>query len=83
MTIVVSVLTVLLLFTATAVAGTVGFQRVTVPDSDDKARDVGIWYPSDAPASPQPLGLQRQTVALDGAVAGRQLPSSSFCVAML
>jgi predicted dienelactone hydrolase len=68
------VLVVLTLSFAPAAAATVGFQRVTVPDSDGKPREVGIWYPSDALASPQPLGPHRQTVAPDGAVAGRQLP---------
>ncbi len=74
MRVIVSTLAVFILFTATAAAGSVGFQRATVPDSDDKPREVGIWYPSDAPASPQLLGPHRQTVAVDGAVAGRQLP---------
>ena len=59
---------------ATARAGSVGFQRATVPDSDGTSREVGIWYPSDAPAAPQPLGPHRQTVAMGGPVAGRQLP---------
>ena len=62
-----------LMLSATA-AGAAGFQKVTVPDSDGKARDVGIWYPSDAPASVQSLGPYRQTVAIDGPVVGRQLP---------
>jgi predicted dienelactone hydrolase len=73
MKIMMSALTVLMLSVASATAGSVGFQRVTVPDSDEKPREVGIWYPSDALASPQPLGAYRQTVAIDGAVAGRQL----------
>ena len=74
MKIALAVLVVLTLSSAPAAAGTVGFQRVAVPDSDDKPREVGIWYPSDALASPQPLGPHRQTVAPDGAVAGHQLP---------
>ena len=45
-------------------AGGIGFQRATVPDSNDKQREIGIWYPSDAPASSQPLGPYQQTVAL-------------------
>lgn len=68
------VLVLLVLSPATAAAGTVGFQRVTVSDSDNKPREVGIWYPSDSAAVPQPLGPYRQTVAIDGAVIGRQLP---------
>lgn len=63
-----------ILCAATVVSGTVGFERVTVPDSDDKPRQIGIWYPSDTPASPQPLGPYRQTVANDGTITGSQLP---------
>ena len=58
----------------TAGAGSVGFERAIVHDSDGTPREIGIWYPSDAPASPQPLGPHRQTVAMGGPVAGRQLP---------
>src|SRR3984893_17323619 len=46
---------------ATAPAMAAGFQRVTVPDPGDQPLEVGIWYPSDAPASSQPLGSFRQT----------------------
>jgi predicted dienelactone hydrolase len=67
-------LVVLILASATAAHGSVGFQRTTVTDSDDKPREVGIWYPSEAAASPQPLGPHRQTVAPDGGLAGSQLP---------
>jgi len=52
----------------------VGFDRVMVPDTTGPALEAGIWYPSNAPASPQPLGLFRQTVAPVGAIAGRRLP---------
>jgi len=51
-----------------------GFERVTVPDPNGPPLEAGIWYPSEAPASSQPLGLYRQTVATGGAVAGRGLP---------
>jgi predicted dienelactone hydrolase len=59
---------------ATAPALAVGFEQVMVPDPDGPAIEAGIWYPSDAPASPQPLNLFRHTVAVGGAVAGRGLP---------
>src|ERR1700733_2298807 len=52
----------------------VGFEQVMVPDPDGPPLEVGIWYPSDAPASSQRLGLYQQTVATGGAVAGRGLP---------
>jgi predicted dienelactone hydrolase len=51
-----------------------GFERVTVHDSEGQPLEAGIWYPSEAPTSSQPLGLYRQTVAIDGTVAGRGLP---------
>ena len=74
MQITLAALVVFVLSATPAAAGAVGFQRVTVPDSGDKPREVGIWYPSDAPAFPQPLGSHRQTVAPDGGLAGNRLP---------
>ena len=72
MKIAISTLAVVMLSATAAGAG--GFQKLTVPDSDGKPRDVGIWYPSDAAASPQSLGLYSQAVAIDGPVVGRRLP---------
>ena len=64
-----------LLAVATTPAFPAGFQMVTVPDGDRPALEGGVWYPSDAPAAPQPLGLYyRQTVAPDGAIATRKAP---------
>jgi predicted dienelactone hydrolase len=63
-----------LLTLATAPALAVGFERVAVPDPDGPPLEAGIWYPSDAPASPQPLGLFVQNVAAGARVAGRSLP---------
>ncbi len=54
--------------------GSVGFQRITIPDPHGKPIAVGIWYPSHAPSSPQPLGLFSQDVAVDGQIAGGRLP---------
>jgi predicted dienelactone hydrolase len=51
-----------------------GFARVTVTDPDGPPLEAGIWYPSEASASPQPLGLYQQNVATDAAVAGHGLP---------
>src|SRR5580704_19651255 len=51
-----------------------GFEQIMVPDPDGAPLEVGIWYPSEAPAAPQPLGLFAQTVANGGTVAGRGLP---------
>ena len=55
-------------------AGNVGFVEVALPNGAEKPLIVGIWYPTDAPASPQPLSTFVQTVAPGGAVAGRGLP---------
>jgi predicted dienelactone hydrolase len=63
-----------LLTVVAAPALAVGFERVTVPDPDGPPLEAGIWYPSEAPASPQPLGLFVQTVAPGAPVAGRGLP---------
>jgi predicted dienelactone hydrolase len=52
----------------------VGFERVMMPDPEGALIETGIWYPSDAPATTQPLGLFQQTVAPGGPVAGRGLP---------
>jgi predicted dienelactone hydrolase len=62
------------LMVAATPALAVGFEQVMVPDPDGPPLEVGIWYPSDAPASSQRLGLYQQTVATGGAVAGRGLP---------
>ena len=45
-----------------------------VPDPAGAPLEVGIWYPSNAPAAPQRLGLFEQTFANRRAVAGRDLP---------
>lgn len=52
----------------------VGFQQVTVPDRQAKAMQAGIWYPSNMQPAEHPLGLMSQDVALNGPVAGRDLP---------
>jgi predicted dienelactone hydrolase len=51
-----------------------GFEQIMVPDPAGTPLEVGVWYPSEAPAAPQRLGLFEQTVADRGAVAGRDLP---------
>jgi predicted dienelactone hydrolase len=51
-----------------------GFEQVTVPDPGGVPLEAGIWYPSDAPALPQRLGLFEQTVAAGGAIVGHGLP---------
>jgi hypothetical protein len=43
-----------------------GFQDIWAPDPGHPAIENGIWYPSDAPISDQPLELFYQAVARDG-----------------
>lgn len=63
-----------LLPAAAAMAQAVGFQTTTIAIGADKAVRIGVWYPTNAPASPQPLALYTQDVAPDAAVAGQRLP---------
>jgi predicted dienelactone hydrolase len=70
--VVVALTTLLTLAAGPALA--VGFEQVTVPDPDGPPLEAGIWYPSDAPPSSQPLGLFVQDVASGAPVAGRALP---------
>src|SRR5262245_61091118 len=67
-------LSLALLLCTTAVAHALGFQQVVVPDADNTPRYVGIWYPSEAATASHPLGAHRHTVAVNGAIAGSQLP---------
>jgi predicted dienelactone hydrolase/intracellular septation protein A len=68
------VLAGLILLASSGGAGAVGFQQAAAPDPEGQALELDIWYPSEAPATPHPLGPFEQTVAVDGAIAGSQLP---------
>ena len=59
---------------AAASQASVGFQQVTVPDRQAKSMQAGIWYPSNVQTAVHPVGLLSQDVALDGPVAGQELP---------
>jgi predicted dienelactone hydrolase len=65
-------LAILMLAAAPVLAA--GFEQATVPDPEGPPLEAGIWYPSQAPASSQPLGPYQQTVATGGQIAGRGLP---------
>lgn len=58
---------------APAAAG-VGFQAISVPDPQGPPLEVGVWYPTDAPAGPVRLGLRTEDVAVGAPPAGRRLP---------
>ncbi|MGC1301860.1 MAG: dienelactone hydrolase [Caulobacteraceae bacterium] len=52
----------------------VGFQHFTIPDPQGAGPlEVGVWYPADGQAHPQPLELFTQTVAQDAPVKGHDL----------
>ncbi len=57
-----------------AQASAVGFATVSVDDPPGIPLHVGIWYSTDASASPQRLELYMQSVAPDAAIAGTALP---------
>jgi predicted dienelactone hydrolase len=59
---------------AASAASAAGFQYGIAPDPDDQPLELGIWYPSDALVSSQPLGFYTQQVAPYGAIAGQSLP---------
>ena len=59
---------------APAARADTGYQEAAFVDAQGATVPVAIWYPSSAAATDSPLGLFRQSVARDGAVAGRRLP---------
>lgn len=68
---------VLAFFAASALgspAVNVGFEEVHIPNGAEPPLTVGIWYPTDIPATKHPLGLFTQVVALGAPVAGHALP---------
>lgn len=67
-------LAVILTAAGAARARDVGFQALTMPNRSDAPIKIGVWYPTDAAASSQPLSLQTQDVAPDAPVAGQRLP---------
>ena len=64
----------LILLASSSDAGAVGFQQAAAPDPEGAPLELNIWYPSDAPAIPRPLGLFQQVVAADAPISGSQLP---------
>jgi predicted dienelactone hydrolase len=55
-------------------ASAAGFQTIEVQDPDGAPLEVGIWYPSRAAPSPQPLERFTQTVAPNADIDGSRLP---------
>lgn len=53
---------------------TIGFQQLTVPDSEGKAISVAVWYPSGGTAVSESIGSFRQVVSADGPISGTASP---------
>ncbi len=58
----------------TGTTPTIGFQRLRIDDSRGTPIDLAIWYPSRSRASLHRSGSISQTVAVNGAVEGRDHP---------
>jgi len=69
---------ILLLLPLEARAGAVGFIELNIANGADKPLNIGVWYPTDAVASPQPFREFTQTVAPTGPVSGSGLPLVVF-----
>ena len=70
-----AVITVLFaLVAAPAFAADVGFEEVKIANGAEPPLMAGIWYPTNATATPHALGNFTQTVAADAPVAGLRLP---------
>jgi predicted dienelactone hydrolase len=66
--------TVFALVAAPAFAANVGFEEVKIANGEEAPLTVGIWYPTDAPATEHALGNFTQLVAPGAPIVGRDLP---------
>jgi predicted dienelactone hydrolase len=62
-----------LALSATALGGNVGFQKLTIPNGQDKPLTVGVWYPTGAQPAETTLDAYSQLVATDAPIHGRRL----------
>ncbi|PQV49359.1 putative dienelactone hydrolase [Paraburkholderia sp. BL21I4N1] len=74
MAVVVTILALLAAPAHAAHAAEVGFEELKIANGAQPPLTAGVWYPSDATATPHALGNATQTVAPDAPVAGRRLP---------
>lgn len=68
----------LLLLAPAARASDVGFEELKIANGTGAPLAVGIWYPTEGAASPQPFHLLTQTVASGAPPAGERLPLIVF-----
>ncbi|WP_085488235.1 alpha/beta hydrolase family protein [Paraburkholderia susongensis] len=66
--------TLFFLVIARAFAADVGFEEVKIANGTEPPLTAGIWYPTNAPATPHALGAFTQTVAPGAPIAGSHLP---------
>lgn len=57
----------LALWAGPALASNVGFETISIPVPGDRPLAGAVWYPTDAPEAPNPLGPSLQIVALEAA----------------
>jgi predicted dienelactone hydrolase len=68
----------LLLLAPAARASNVGFEELKIANGTGAPLTVGVWYPTETAASPQPFHLFTQTVAPGAPPAGERLPLIVF-----
>lgn len=68
-----TVVAALLLFAGSSAAGA-GFRQIDVPDPPGRPLTIGIWFPSSAQTSSQPVGPFQQNVAPNASLTGMKLP---------
>ena len=75
---VVGLLMIIAMDPTAALCTTVGFERVSIPQTDGPPLEGAFWYPSSTPEKLMTVGFAQQRVAVDGAIAGRQFPLVVF-----
>ncbi len=68
------IVTLFALLATPALAADVGFVEVKIANGAEPPLTAGVWYPTDATATPHALGNVTQTVALDAPIDGHSLP---------
>jgi predicted dienelactone hydrolase len=63
-----------LLLAAPALAANVGFEEIKIANGTEASLTIGVWYPTNASETEQPLGDFTQNVAPLATVAGSNLP---------